>query len=356
MRTRRDDLPASAGRRRLIRAAGLGLAAAALPMLPVPGRAAAPVPAAVLTRAIPGTGQRIPAIGLGTFMTFDLLPGAARGPLLEVMRRFWDAGGRLIDTSPLYGMAEVNVGDFAAVLDINARMLVSNKIWATGEFLADDSHAQRSLEASMQRLWRDTLDIVHCHNLVNADVIVPLLQAWKREGRIRHAGVSHHDTAYFEPLARWIDKGGLDVVQLRYSMLTRQAEERVLPAAAEHGAAVIVHMPFEKARLFELTAGRPLPAFAAEIGARTWAQFFLKWILGNPVVTCVLAATSNPDHVVDNLEAMRGPLPDAPMRARMLDHLQAMPGFDRLESTPWYPDKRYPGVIGRAQAELRART
>jgi diketogulonate reductase-like aldo/keto reductase len=355
MRTRGDDLPTSAGRRRLIRAAGLGLAAAVLPPLPVPARAAAPVPGDVLTRAIPRTGERIPAIGLGTFMTFDLLPGAAREPLLEVMRRFWNAGGRLIDTSPLYGMAEVNVGDFAAVLDINARMLISNKVWATGEFLADDSHAQRSLDTSMQRLWRDGLDIVHCHNLVNADVVVPLLQAWKREGRIRHAGVSHHDIAYFGPLADWIDKGGLDVVQLRYSMLTRQAEERVLPAAAARGAAVIVHMPFEKARLFQLVAGRSLPPFAAEIGADTWAQFFLKWILGNPAVTCVLAATSNPDHVDDNMAAMRGPLPDASMRARMLDHMQAMPGFDRLESAPWYPDKQYPGVIGRAQAELRAR-
>ena len=355
MRTIQRDDPASVGRRRVLQAAGLGLAAAALPG----GRAlaqAGAVPPDIITRRFPKTGQAVPAIGLGTFMTFDLLPGQPRDHLFEVMRRFWAGGGRLIDTSPLYGMAEVNVGDFAAALGINETMLVSNKVWSTGDFLADDSHAQRSLDGSMQRLWRGRIDAMHCHNLVNVDVMVPLLKAWKKEGRIGHAGVSHHDTAYFGPLADWIDKGDLDIVQVRYSMLTRGAEQRILPAAAERGCAVIVNMPFEKARLFKLVEGRPLPELAAEIGVESWAQYFLKWVLAHPAVTCALSATSNPEHVADNLAAMRGPLPDRRMRARMLEHMQAIPGFGDLESAPWYPDKRYPGMIGRAQAALRART
>jgi aryl-alcohol dehydrogenase-like predicted oxidoreductase len=345
----------SLGRRAFLRAAGTSMAAAVLPSLPLPAVAQGSGSVGVLMRALPGGIGRIPAIGLGTFMTFDLLPGADRDRHFEVMRRFWAAGGRLVDTSPLYGTAEVNVGDFAARMGVNGSMLVSNKIWSTGEFLADASHAERSLQQSLQRLWRGNIDLMHCHNLVNVDVVLPLLQAWKREKRIRLAGLSHHDPAYFDPMADWIEKGGVDVVQLRYSMLTTQAEARVLPAAVAADTAVIVHMPFEKARLFELVKGRALPNFAAEIGAATWAQFFLKWVLGHPAVTCVLAGTSDPEHMDDNMAALRGPLPDARMRARMLAHVRALPGYDRLESAPWYPDKTYPGVIGRAQAELRAR-
>jgi diketogulonate reductase-like aldo/keto reductase len=253
-------------------------------------------------------------------------------------------------------MAEINVGDFATALGINDQVFIGNKIWSTGEYLADDSHAARSLEQSRQRLWREQVDLMQCHSLVNVDVIVPLLRAWKTEGRIRYLGVTHHEPAYFGALAQWVEQGDVDFVQVRYSIYARMAEDRLLPAAADRGTAVLVNMPLEKARLHKLVAGRPLPDFARELGIETWAQFFLTWVISHPAVTCAIPATADPAHLLENVAAMRGPLPDRDMRMRMVRHMETIPGFDTLDEMPWYPDKTYPGVIGRAQRELRSRT
>ncbi|MFC3077797.1 aldo/keto reductase [Phenylobacterium terrae] len=333
--------------------AGAAGTAAVVPAAPV--YAQTPALNEPITRAIPKTGERLPVLGLGTFMTFDLLPGAPRDRLQEVTRRYWDAGARMIDTSPLYGAGEVNAGDFAAKLGIGERMFVSNKLWATGEYLADAGAAERSLDASKLRLWRERIDLMHVHNLVNVEQNLPLLRAWKAEGRIRYLGVSHHDPAYFPVIARLMAEGDLDFVQVRYSIATRQAEERILRLAADRGVAVGAHMPFEKARLFRLVQDRPVPAFARAAGMETWAAFFLKWVLGHPAITVALAATSDPEHAGQNVAALRGPLPDAPTRARMLAHMEALPGFAELETTPWYPGKRYPGLVAQAQAARAAR-
>lgn len=357
----RDALDLS--RRRLLKTFGLSVAAIMLPsagLLSSTARAqVAGVRSDLITRRLPKTNEVLPAVGLGTFLTFDSVPGQQRGNLHEVVRRFWQAGGRVFDTSPLYGMAEVNLGDFATSLGINDQMFVTNKIWSTGEYLADDSHAERSLQLSMERLWRDRIDVMQCHSLVNVDIIVPLLHAWKKEGRIRYVGVTHHEPAYFGVLADWVERGNVDFVQVRYSIHTRMAEEQLLPAAADRGVAVLVNMPLEKARLHKIVDGRPLPDFAKELGIETWSQFFLKWVISHPAVTCALPATSNPEHLTENVAAMRGPLPDREMRSRMVRHMESIPGFaqlDRLGASSWYPDKKYSGLIGRAQAELRSRT
>jgi diketogulonate reductase-like aldo/keto reductase len=156
--------------------------------------------------------------------------------LREVTRRFWAAGGRVFDTSPLYGMAEVNVGQFASALGINDKMFVSNKLWATGEYLEDDRAGEDGLRLSRERLWRDKIDLMLCHSLVNVDVMVPLMHAWKKEGRIRYLGVTHYELPYFEALAQWVEKGDLDVVQVHYSIAIRQAEERMgVRRAHDHG-------------------------------------------------------------------------------------------------------------------------
>lgn len=344
-------------RRRLIQGLGVGIAAGTFPGVGLRvGGAAAQIAPGTITRTVPRTGEALPAIGLGTFLTFDIVPGRKRDHLREVMRRFWEGGGRVIDTSPLYGMGEVSVGDFATTLGINDQIFVANKVWTTGEFLADESHALRSLDLSMGRLWRDRIDLMQCHSLVNVDFAVPYLHAWKKEGRIRYVGVTHFENPYMEVLGSWIARGNLDFVQVNYSIFSRMAEERILPAAADRGTAVLVNMPFEKARLFKVVEGRPLPDFAREIGAENWAQFFLKWVISHPAVTCAIPATSNPDHMAQNIGALRGPLPDRAMRARMVQHMQSIAGFDRIAEMPWYPDKQYPGVIGRAQRALRART
>jgi diketogulonate reductase-like aldo/keto reductase len=233
-------------------------------------------------------------------------------------------------------------------------MFITNKIWSTGEFLADESHARRSLEQSMQRLWRNKIDVMQVHSLVNVDVIVPILRAWKQEGRIRYFGVTHHELPYFPALAQWVEKGNLDFVQVHYSIHTRLAEERILPAALDRGTAVLVNMPFEKARLFKIVEGRQLPGFAREIGAENWAQFFLKWVISNPAITCAIPATSNPVHASENIGALKGPLPDKEMRARMVRHMESIPGFDKLAEMPPYPGKTYNGLIRRAQSQRQA--
>lgn len=340
-------------------AAGLGVLAA------LPGRAQTTTPPAaqppaqptdILMKRLGRTDETLPAVGLGTFLAFDTIPGQKRDHLGEVMRRYWTGGARVVDTSPLYGTAELTVGDYGTALGISDRLFVANKIWATGDFLADESHAMQSLRQSEGRLWRERLDLMQVHSLVNVDFIVPYLRAWKKEGRIRFLGVTHFENQYFEPLANWIQRGNLDFVQVNYSIFNRHAEERILPLAAERGTAVLTNMPFEKARLFKIVEGRSLPDFAREAGITTWAQYFLKWVISHPAVTVALSATADPAHAGENVAAMRGPMPDAAMRQRMVRHMESVPGFDKLAEMPWYPDKRYPGIIGRAQAQLRSRT
>ncbi|MDQ1079671.1 aldo/keto reductase [Pseudoroseomonas cervicalis] len=351
-------------RRGLLGAAG---AAAALGLAGRPGsaRAQSAAPAAtatapmepVITRRIGRTGREVTALGLGTFLTFDLLPGQPRDRLRAVMARYLAGGGGVVDTSPLYGSAETSVGAFLSEMPEGRGVFLANKIWSTGEYLGDTSHAQRSLEQSRLRVWRDTIDLMQCHSLTNAPVIVPLLQGWKREGLIGHVGVTHHESGFQPELARFVESGAVDVVQTNYSIYDRAAEERLLPAAADRGVGVLVNLPLEKARLMRVVEGRALPDFAREFGATSWAQFFLKWVIAHPAVSCVLCGTSDPAHMADNLQALRGPLPDAAMRQRMLRHMETIPGFGRIGAMPWYPGKeaQYQGQIRQAQARARAR-
>lgn len=343
-------------RRDMFKTVGLGAAAAAAATgglfaglsLPAPAQAAS-----LNMKKIARTGAMVPAVGMGTFMTFDKKPGASRGHLKEVLKRFYDGGGRVIDTSPLYGMSEVNIGHFATALDVTDKLVICNKIWSTGEYLSDDSHAVRSLNQSMARLWRNKIDVMQCHSLVNVPIIVSLMKDWKKDGLIGAFGVTHHELPYFGALAGWVEKGELDYVQVHYSIQFREAEKRILPAALEKGTAVLVNMPFEKARLFELVKGRPLPDFAKDF-ADNWAQFFLKWVISHPAVTAAIPATSNPDHASENIGALKGPLPDEKMRARMVKYMEEIPGFADLQKAKAYPGKNYDGVVRRPGASKRA--
>ena len=357
------DEVSRAGRRGFLGAAALGATlAGAHGALAQAGGGAVPAATAtaagpVITRRIGRTGQTVTALGLGTFLTYDLKPGDRRDGLREVLRRYIAGGGRLIDTSPLYGSAEVSVGAFLAGTPEEPEVFVANKIWSTGEFLGDESHALASLEQSRLRIWRSSIDLMQCHTLVNAPVIIPLLQAWKREGLIRHVGITHHETQAQDELAGIVEGGGVDVVQTNYSIFSRSAENRLLPAAADRGVGVLVNLPLEKARLMRVVEGRALPDFAREFGATSWAQFFLKWVMGHPAVTSVLCGTSNPDHAADNVQALRGPLPDQAMRRRMVAHMETIPGFGDVGRMPWYPGKdgMYQGLIRASQARARAR-
>jgi diketogulonate reductase-like aldo/keto reductase len=308
-------------------------------------------------RLIPSSNEAIPALGLGTFLVWDQMPGANRDAFREVLRIHAEGGVRVVDTSPMYGHGETILGHAASALGVNDRLFIANKVWATGDFLADELASRQSLDTSRQRLWRERIDAVHVHNLVNVDVLLPYLRAWKREGLIRYTAISHFENPYHSVLEDWVRRGNLDIIQVNYSIFNRGAEERLLPAARDAGVAVFTNMPFEKARLFQVVQGRPVPDFAREFGAATWASFFLKWTMAHPAVTCVLAATSDPVHAAENVAALQGPLPDQAMRQRMLRHMEGIAGFDRIAAMPWYPgkDRLYQGAIRQAQARLRQR-
>jgi aryl-alcohol dehydrogenase-like predicted oxidoreductase len=310
-----------------------------------------------LTRRIGRTSRSVTALGLGTFLTFDLMPGDSRDRLRDVVGRYVAGGGGVIDTSPLYGSAEVTVGAFLSEMQETQNVFLANKIWSTGAYLGDTSHATASLEQTKLRVWRPTIDLMQCHSITNASVVLPLMQAWKKEGHIGHVGVTHHEASSQAELTRIVEGGAVDVVQTNYSIFNRTAEERLLPAAAAQGVGVFINLPLEKARLLHVVQNHPLPAFAGEFGATSWAQFFLKWVIAHPAVTCVLCGTSDPDHMSDNLQALRGTLPDEAMRRRMVRHMETIPSFDAIAGMPWYPGKEslYQGQIRRAQAVAQAR-
>jgi diketogulonate reductase-like aldo/keto reductase len=254
-------------------------------------------------------------IGLGTWRTFDVGAGEAeRAPRLEVLRRFLAGGGRVIDSSPMYGAAEEVVGDLLARLPAEARgrAFLATKVWTSGRAAGEAEMAE-----SLRRLRVQRLDLMQVHNLLDWREQLATMRAWKAQGRLRYLGVTHYATGAFGELEEIVRGEGIDFVQLPYSAARREAEARLLPAATETGTAVLVMRPFEEGELFRAVKGRSLPAWAGELGAFTWSQVFLKFILGHPAVTAVIPATANPDHVVENLRAGRGPLPDAALRRRM---------------------------------------
>ncbi|WP_237080143.1 aldo/keto reductase [Myxococcus xanthus] len=271
---------------------------------------------AMLTRPIPSTGEALPVIGLGTWQTFDATPDE-RAPLAEVLRTFLESGARLIDSSPMYGRAESVVGELLQKLDATKTPFLATKVWTTGR---NEGTAQ--MRESIRRMGQGRMDLMQIHNLVDWRTHLPVLCEWKAHGGIRYLGITHYARSAFNDLERIIREEKPDFVQLPYSVLERDAEKRLLPAAAEHGVAVLVMQPFSSGTLFERVRGRPLPGWAADIDCTSWAQVFLKFILGHPAVHCPLPATSKPSHAADNVRAGFGRLPDEKLRARIVKELE----------------------------------
>jgi aryl-alcohol dehydrogenase-like predicted oxidoreductase len=269
--------------------------------------------ASMLTRSIPGTDESLPVIGMGTWSTFDVGASASeRAPLAEVLRLFYAAGGKVIDSSPMYGRAERVTGDLMEKLGKRSETFVATKVWTSGR-----EKGLSQIEQSMRLLKSPRLDLLQIHNLVDWQTHARTLRMLKEEGRIRYTGITHYTVGAHDELQRVLEAEPFDFVQLNYSIATRDAEKRLLPYCRERGIAVLVNRPFEEGALFTRVKGRRLPAFAAEIDCTSWAQFFLKFIISHPAVTCVIPATSRPAHMEDNLKAGFGRLPDAPMRERM---------------------------------------
>jgi len=277
------------------------------------GPAGAGVAPAPLERPIPSSGEKIPAVGLGTWRTFDVGASAtARAPLKEVVQRFAELGGRVVDSSPMYGAAESVVGDLATDLAITDKLFVATKVWTSGR---DTGVAQ--MEQSLRRLRTQRLDLMQIHNLLDWRTHLRTLREWKAAGRVRYVGVTHYTSSAYDELERVLRGEPLDFVQINYSLGEREAERRILPLARDRGVAVLANRPFSEGNLFQRVRGQALPGWAAELDCESWAQFFLKWILAHSAVTCVIPATSRPEHLVDNMKAGTGNLPDAATRERM---------------------------------------
>lgn len=258
-------------------------------------------------RTVPRDGSRLPCIGLGTWQAFDVGSDAqALADARETLQLLQTQAGGVIDTSPMYGEAEATLGRLLAETDPQQRAFVATKVWTRGR---DQGRAQ--IEQSFRLLQRERIDLLQVHNLLDDQAHWPTLQALKREGRIRYVGASHYTAASHAALVERIAGGSLDFVQVNYSILEPEAARSVLPAAAKHGVAVLVNRPFAEGELLKRTRGRPLPALAQELGCTSWAQLALKFILGQPAVTCVIPGTRNPRYLAENLAAGSGPVPDA---------------------------------------------
>ena len=277
--------------------------------------AAAPASANLIARRIPSTGEALPAIGLGTSGPFEVgTEEKARAPLREVLKGFFDGGATLIDTSPMYSRAEEVLGDLLTA-DQQSKAFIATKVWTPGVGSAAEQKGIEQMQRSMSLLKHKPIDLMQVHNLVDVDVHLKTLRRWKDEGKVRYAGITHYTTSSYPDLIDIIAREKLDFVQFNYSVTTRQAEKRLLPLCADKGVAVIVNRAFEDGDLFNQVKGKPLPAWAAEFGATSWAQVFLKFVLAHPAVTCVIPATGKLRNLVDNLGAGMGTLPDAKHRA-----------------------------------------
>ena len=281
--------------------------------------------AAPLRRPIPKTGERLHAVGLGTWQTFDVGGDASgRAAAREVLARFVKAGGQMVDSSPMYGSSEAVVGELAASLGVEKSLFLATKVWTSGR-----EAGIRQMEESLRRMRTLTpkpraMDLMQVHNLSDVNTQLKTLREWKEQGRIRYLGITHYHEGAYAELERLIKSEKLDFAQFNYNVVSTAAEERLLPICAEYQTAVIVNRPFEEGELFRRVKGRNLPKWAEEFDCNSWARFFLKFILSHPAVTCAIPATRNPDYLVDNMGAALGRLPDAAMRRRMVQHMRSL--------------------------------
>jgi diketogulonate reductase-like aldo/keto reductase len=271
-----------------------------------------------LTRAIPSSGQELPLVGLGSWITFNVgNDPPARAQCAEVMRNFFAAGGRLIDSSPMYGSSQGVIGEALQQLAAQGKVFAADKVWTS-------SGGAAQIEAS-RRLWRlPRFELLQVHNLLAWREQLPLLLAMKAQGRLRYVGITTSEGRRHGDMEEIVRAHRIDFIQLTYNLLDREAEQRLLPLARERGIAVLANRPFREGALLRQLQRHPLPPWAREIGCASWAQLALKFIVSNPAITCAIPATSNVAHVLENMAAASPPLPDEAMRQRMASHVEKL--------------------------------
>jgi aryl-alcohol dehydrogenase-like predicted oxidoreductase len=298
------------------RAAMKTLAASAIMAMTLPTASHAATPP--IKRIIPASGEQLPVIGLGTYIVLDVAPGAPElAELKEVLRTFAAGGAKLIDSSPMYGRAEAVVGELVAATGLRDSVFLATKVWTSGR----DSGI-RQMRDSLRLMRTRRIDLMQVHNLLDLATHTKTMNEWKAAGTLRYTGITHYHAGAYRELEKLLKTRAYEFVQFNYSLAEREAEQRLLAVAAESGAAVIINRPFAQGELFAKVKGRELPAWAAEFDCSSWAQFFLKYIVAHPAVTCVIPGTGNVRHMTDNLQAGAGRLPDERMRKRMAELIQ----------------------------------
>jgi diketogulonate reductase-like aldo/keto reductase len=260
--------------------------------------------------------KALPRIGLGTWQTFDVgNDPAARAPLREVLKLL---DGNLVDSSPMYGSSETVAGDLIAELGMRPKLFVATKVWTSGR-----TEGIRQMETSFKRLRVERIDLMQIHNLLDVAVHTDSIKELQKRGKVRYTGITHYTASAYAEVERWLKTKQYDFLQINYSLGERDSERRILPLAKELGMRVIINRPFAEGALFRRVKGRPLPPWAAELGIASWAQYFLKWIVGHPAVTCAIPGTGKPEHMRDNLAAGQGVLPNADQRRKMATYFES---------------------------------
>src|SRR5687768_13654569 len=274
----------------------------------------------IMTKAIPSTGEALPVIGVGTWQTFDAGkdPGA-RAPLAAVLKLMTKAGHGVVDSSPMYGSSETVAGELIAEHGLRDKLFIATKVWTHGREAGIEQ-----METSFRRLRVKRMDLMQVHNLADVETHTKTLLEMKSGKKLRYIGITHYTSSAYPAVERALKTGHYDFLQINYSLGERGSEKRLLPLAREMKIAVIANRPFAEGALFRQVKGKPLPPWAAELGIESWAQYFLKWIVSHPAVTCTIPGTGNPKHMQDNLAAGRGALLDEGARKRMAEF------FDRL--------------------------
>jgi diketogulonate reductase-like aldo/keto reductase len=274
----------------------------------------------MLTKQIPSTGEQLPVIGLGTLQAFDVAgTPEERAALGEVLTLLADHGGTLVDSSPRYGRAEAVVGDLCAELNLTNELFFATKVFSEGEQAGIDE-----MEASFERLRSPVVDLMQVHSMRDWEVHLPSIRKLREEERVRYIGITIHRDSGHDLMMKLMREENVDFVQVNYNLVERAAAEELLPLAQELGVAVMINVPFAKAELFKKTSGIALPEWATEFDCDSWAQFFLKYVISHPAVTCVIPRTGKPHHMADNLKAGFGALPDQPTRLKMEALVEAL--------------------------------